>query len=190
MNKKAKVVIDLLLVAMFGLLVVVQNLNTTKANFIVKTNNAGSMSVPDFGLDYKLLDSSNEEVSNIEFDTDYTLEIYNSKEIPCNFFITPEGTEYNSFSQYLKITVEPAADAKNYCDYANGSIDYMLEEDGNQENLCFVQKFKETDQPIRFKLRISTSLIRENIDLLKKRSAIKDDGFKLVLTLNSYTVSE
>lgn len=165
-----------------SIFVITKSLNITRSSFTVKSNSNVDISVADFKLDYKLLNGET-EVTNLELNTDYILEIYNAEKIPCNFSISTAGTSYNTFSKYIKIFVEPFDENIDYCDYSNGIEGAYLSKD---RDVLEVGNFKGVAEPLRFKIRLDTSYLTTNVNTVADK--ITDYNFTLKLKLSSYTI--
>lgn len=185
-NKNFKVINLLRTLTVFVILIsissMILHLNMTRSGFSAKAPSNKELSVSVFSLECRILDDGNNEVNEIELNKDYTLEVYNKSGIPCSFYISTEGSRYNTLSGYINIITDSNSANRQYCDMCNCTDDYL----DHDQNIIEVRNFIGTDNPLKFDLRLDSSYISDNIKDLS--NIITDYDFNFKLKLESWSL--
>lgn len=96
---------------------------------------------------------------NIEFDKEYTVKVYNESQINCDYYLTTEGTELNSFSNYVSIVLTEDH-SYNTSLASTSSIRSGVRLNNANKQIINVKSFSPSNQPMIYTLKISTDSVK------------------------------
>lgn len=123
---------------------------------------------------------------DISFDKEYTVKIYNKSTLTCNFYLTTEGTEINTFSSYVITNV--SQDLNYNLNLAKASSIANGQRLSSLMNIISVTNFKPSEEPMIFTFKISTDSLK--IVAQNAPDRITDFDFDLKLSFIAKTVAE
>lgn len=112
----------------------------------------------------------------MEFDKEYILKIYNKSDVACSFCLNIDGTELNTFSNYVTINLneEPTSNS-SMVSMTNIKSGHRLP--NLNTYIVMVEEFKPSVDPLIYKFKISTDTVKLVAE--KVPSRITDFNFNL-----------
>lgn len=126
------------------------------------------------------------EASDIQFNTPYTLKVYNKSNLVCDFFLDISGTELNTFSNFVSLKISQDKE-HNLALAKTSSIQ-------KEELFVYLNKgikvtgFRPSDTPMEFTIELSTAFVK---DILQSNPGyITDTAFDLKINVIGNTSTE
>lgn len=127
------------------------------------------------------------EASDIEFNTPYTLKVYNKSNLTCDFFLDIAGTELNTFSNFVSLKV--SQDKNHNLALANKSSIQSEELFVYCTKSIKVTGFRPSgDTPMEFTIELSTAFVKDI--LVSNPGYITDTTFDLKINVIGNTSTE
>lgn len=163
--------------------------NTTSAAFLASSQVGVNVECGSFSDMFivEIYDGNNLITENdIEFNKEYTVKVYNKSNLKCDFYLTTDGTEINTFSQYVTITL---SEDHNYnTSIANSSsIRSGVRLSNTNKTIISVSSFDPNTEPMIYKIKISTDALKLIAQNAPDR--IVDFDFDLKLSFIASTTS-
>lgn len=160
-RKKFLLLTAALLIIMFAFISIIGN-NTTSSAFLTSSQVGVNVECGTFSdmfiveiYDGDTLISEND----LQFNKEYTIKIYNKSDINCDFYLTTDGTELNSFSNYVSIILtEDHSYNTNLA--TTSSIRSGVRLNNTNKTIISVTKFKGNDEPMIYTMKISTDSVK------------------------------
>lgn len=134
----------------------------------------------------EIYDNNNNLITenDLQFDKEYTIKVYNKSNISCNYYLTTDETELNTFSNYVSITL--TEDHSYNTELATtSSIRSGVRLSNTNKTIINVTNFKPNLEPMVYKMQISTSAVKMVAQNAPSRITDFDFDLKLKFVANT-----